>query len=101
VSDVEVTLNAEGFAELLKGLVPVMQRAGVRAQNKARQRCPVDTGRLHSSIEFEVGADETGVEMVLGSNVEYAPFVELGTSRMAPRPFLRSSISEVIAEGLK
>lgn len=30
--------------------------------------------------------------VVIGSALEYAPYVELGTSRMAPRPFLQNAI---------
>ncbi len=30
----------------------------------------------------------------IGTNVEYAPYVELGTSRMAARPFLRPAATE-------
>lgn len=35
-----------------------------------------------------------GVEGLVGTNVVYAPFLELGTSRMAPRPIWRRVLRE-------
>ena len=48
----------------------------------------VRTGRLRSSISWRVDADGTGLYADVGSAVEYAKYVELGTPRMAPRPYL-------------
>ena len=45
----------------------------------------VDTGILKGSITHETEKDYTRI----GTNVEYSTFVELGTVKMAPRPFLR------------
>lgn len=48
----------------------------------------VRTGRLRGSITWRLGQDELGLYADIGTNVEYGPYVELGTSRMAARPFL-------------
>jgi phage gpG-like protein len=40
------------------------------------------SGRLRSSITWSLGIDELGVFADIGSNVEYARFVELGTVNM-------------------
>ena len=45
----------------------------------------VRTGRLRNSITH--ARDDTSA--YVGTNVEYAAYVELGTSRMNPRPYLR------------
>ena len=50
----------------------------------------VDTGRLRSSMTYEV--DAPNKRTVVGTNVEYAPYVHEGTSRMAARPFLKNSL---------
>jgi HK97 gp10 family phage protein len=51
-----------------------------------------DTGRLRASISYEVDAQEmTGR---VGTNVLYGKFLELGTEKMAARPFLRSTLME-------
>ena len=50
------------------------------------------TGLLRNSIREEV--DEEEMTAIVGTNVEYGGFLELGTSRMEPRPFLTRTITE-------
>ena len=52
------------------------------------QKGIVDTGRFRGSVANEV--KEKAV--IIGSDVEYAPFLELGTSRMRARPSLKPAI---------
>lgn len=96
----DVSFNPAGLAELTAQVTALMARTGVRIQRKAKQKCPVDTGRLRSSIDTALDVSEEGIAVLVGTNVEYAPYVEFGTRFMAPRPFLRSSVTEVLAEGL-
>lgn len=46
----------------------------------------VDTGRLRNSITHAV--DEGDRSVAVGTNVSYAPYIELGTSRMGPWAYL-------------
>jgi HK97 gp10 family phage protein len=48
---------------------------GMTAEGYAVMKCPVDTGRLRNSITHTV---KDGVAYI-GTNVEYASYVELGT----------------------
>lgn len=50
----------------------------------------VQTGRLRASISHEV----TGVTARVGTNLEYGRYLELGTRKMAARPWLRRSLTE-------
>lgn len=52
----------------------------------------VRTGRLRSSISTTIGVDDLGLYCDVGSNVEYAGYVELGTRYMAARPYLRPAL---------
>lgn len=57
----------------------------------AKRRAPVRTGFLRSSIRAQE-ASEREVQITVGA--EYAKFVEFGTSRQAPRPYLRPTLNE-------
>ena len=59
---------------------------GGKAESYAKALCPVDTGNLRNSITHQQYDADTEI---IGTNVEYAPFVELGTVRMGARPYLR------------
>lgn len=69
-------------------------RVGLRVQSRARSLCPVDTGRLRSSLVMRKGRDGRGFYVEVGTNVSYAPFVEFGTSKMRARPFLLPAVAE-------
>ena len=56
-----------------------MRKATLLVQRSAKKKAPVDTGRLRASITPEVRAHGNDVWGVVGSNVKYAPFQELGT----------------------
>lgn len=69
-----------------------LEKIGLLAENYAAKKCPVDTGNLRASITYEVDTADNAV--YIGTNVEYAPYVELGTSRQKAQPFLRPAASE-------
>ena len=50
----------------------------------SKQMAPVDTGALRNSI----GVDVYPLQAVIGPTVNYAEFLEYGTSRMAPYAFM-------------
>jgi len=54
------------------------------------------TGHLRRSVTHEV--NNTKLFARIGTNVTYGRFLELGTKRMAPRPWLRRSLSETSAK---
>lgn len=54
-----------------------LAKCGFAAEGYAKRLCPVDTGNLRNSITHEVVDDEHAV--YIGTNNEYAAYVELGT----------------------
>lgn len=58
-----------------------LAKCGFTAEAYAKRLCPVVTGNLHNSITHEVVDDEHAV--YIGTNNEYAVYVELGTGKYA------------------
>ncbi len=74
-----------------KPMVDAMKQATMLVERDAKIFAPVDTGRLRASITSDIRVASSGllgkeVQGVVGSNVTYAPFMELGTGTFAGRP---------------
>lgn len=67
----------------------VLEVAGSMVEGTAVELCPYDTGYLRGSLTHEL----RGLSVFVGSPVFYAPYVELGTSRMAARSYLVAAIA--------
>ena len=82
--------------EVLKGLLGAVVRAltriGLSAEGYAKKECPVDTGNLRNSITHEVRQSDKAV--YIGTDVEYAAYVELGTTRTKAKPYLKPAATE-------
>ena len=52
----------------------------------AKSLAPVDTGTLRNSISTTIG--NGGLSAEIGPTVHYAPYLEYGTRRMAPQPYM-------------
>lgn len=62
----------------------------------AQQRVPVDTGATKNSIGADIATSGTTVQAVVGPTTHYAPYLEYGTRRMAPRPFMGPAADQVL-----
>lgn len=91
-----VTVNQDNTAQAAQGIESAigvaLEKIGLLAEGYAQIKCPVDTGNLRASITHEVDAGEKAV--YIGTNVEYAPYVELGTSKQKAQPYLRPAATE-------
>ena len=77
--------------ELEDAISKALWAIGATAEGYAKQKCPVDTGRLRNSITHE----EDNRSTYIGTNVEYASFVEFGTSRHpTPQPYIRPAATQ-------
>lgn len=83
--------NSDLFLNALPEQVErAMEAVGLQAERHAKEKCPVDTGRLRNSISHAT----QGNSAYIGTNVEYAPYVEMGTSRMSAKPYLKPAATE-------
>lgn len=80
--------------EVLEALESAKKRGleaiGLTAEGHAKKETPVDTGRLRNSISHETD-DEAAY---IGTNVEYAPYVELGARGRKGVHMLQRAASE-------
>ena len=67
-----------------------LEAIGLTAEGHAKKETPVDTGRLRNSISHATD-DEAAY---IGTNVEYAPYVELGARGRAGKHMLQRAASE-------
>lgn len=95
VGDVRVVLD-DAKVVVLIGLAAekAVQRRAAKIERAAKRYCPVDTGRLRSSITSETGEDGEGPFAIVGTDVEYAVHVEFGTNKMSAQSFLRRAVDE-------
>lgn len=112
----------------IRGLEAIGLAAEGHAKREITKQGAVDTGRLRNSITYALAGEFPhvkqyrayrrsegesrrkiyqyngkmpgirGTAVYIGSNVEYAPYVELGTVNMRARPFLRPAATEHAAE---
>ena len=91
----DVTIRSyrkERQAEIISGLQKGLEKVGLIVERQAKinvtQSPPshpqVQTGRLRSSITHNVSPGEVEI----GSNVVYSKYLEFGTSKMSPYPWL-------------
>ena len=85
-------IDSSGLVEELAKAAAIrgLEACGMTAETYAKQDCPVDTGRLRNSIAHTVNEEELAA--YIGSNVEYAPYQELGTATgVTAKHFLRNA----------
>ena len=108
--------NVKAFYDEFDAAVKkALEEMGIEAEAHAKEiiteKGAVDTGRLRNSITWAVGGESAHAAgysgtapkkdepcVYIGSNVEYAPWIENGTSRMKERPFLRPAVEDFADE---
>lgn len=118
MSDVKFTDNSDEVLNALEDAVGrALEAIGIQAESHAKANLTeagrVDTGRLRNSITHQVGgnagfsynySDDRGNNfsqkvgsthdnnsVYIGTNVEYAPYIEDGTSKITPTHYLKNA----------
>lgn len=95
--DVKITDNSDKFKSAMsKAKMAALEAIGLQAEGYAKKLCPVDTGNLRNSITHET--DENEQAAYIGTNVEYAAHVEMGTSKMGAQPYLKPAAADHSSE---
>jgi HK97 gp10 family phage protein len=101
---VHLVLNQHFIDELLNdpdgAVARDLTRRAINVESQAKLNASgrpgpnVDTGRLRSSITHQLDRrPEGGLVARVGTNVEYARYVEEGTDRAPPYPYLRPALA--------
>lgn len=101
--------SKEILSQLEKKIQNGLFAIGSTAEGYAKDGCPVDTGRLRNSITFatsghsssDIKSTPDDTEVVIGTNVNYAKYVELGEyqqHKTGAAHFLRNAIQNHINE---
>lgn len=96
-SEVSFTLtdnSKEVLEELLRKKELALEAIGMTAEGYAKTDTPVDTGRLRNSISHAVSGDSA----YIGSNVEYAPYIEMGARGRKAHHMLGKAATEHSSE---
>lgn len=83
----------------------ILEKIGEFVEGEAKDFCPVDTGDLRRSIKNVVVSDK---EVQIGTDIDYAHFVEFGTIKQQAQPYLtpafeanRNEIRRILEEGIR
>lgn len=89
--NIQIEDYSEEFLRELAVKVPAaLEECGLVAEGYAKRLCPVDTGNLRNSITHTLN----GNAEYIGTSVEYAPYVEMGTTRTRAQPFIKPSVAD-------
>jgi HK97 gp10 family phage protein len=79
------------FKAINKNFLP---KAGIEVQKEVvrtiNKKNIIDTARYINSVGFKVSGDQVSI----GTNVEYAPYLEYGTTKMPARPAFRPALDQ-------
>lgn len=100
-NDFSTLMEEAAFSQIERAL----EKVGLTAERYAKMACPVGTpestgkkgymgGTLRNSISHTYDKNTA----YIGTNVEYAPYVEMGTKKMEARPYLKPAIADHIQE---
>lgn len=101
-------IKVEGLKKLMRNtpdhlLSRPMRRfftsSAISVQRRSKTLAPIDTGRLRQSITYEIDGAGIPAWAKVGTNVEYAPYQEFGTSRgIRPKRFMRGGLEDSVGD---
>lgn len=98
----DIRIDSAKLQKYLANATPKVERAlqtaitkgTITAQGLARRASPVDTGRLRSSIFYEIRP----LFGSISTDTEYAVYVHDGTRHITGRPFMKEAADQVAGQ---
>lgn len=99
--DFSALIEEAAFSQIERAL----EKVGLTAERYAKIACPVGTpestgkkGYVGGTLRNSISHTHDKNTVYIGTNVEYAPYVEMGTKKMAARPYLGPAIVKHVQE---
>ena len=120
--NIQFTDNSKEVSDNIKAaLLRGLETCGLVAEGYAKKLAPVDTGLLRNSITYAISGEEAAIDayednegknkgfysgtapeessdktksVYIGTNVEYASMVEIGTLKADAQPFLKPAVND-------
>ncbi len=96
--EIKITSDAEKIlkkfnntATVEKDVSKLIKNTLHNIERDAKKQCPVDTGRLRGSITTNIISTYSGE---VGTNVEYAEYVEYGTRYQSAQPYFEPAVEK-------
>lgn len=81
-----IKIDRDALTKVFQGAaVKWANEMGQRVVNEAKAGCPVDTGRLRSSIAYTINLTPSTCELKVGSDLPYARYIVEGTGVYGPK----------------
>ena len=87
------------YADTETAILEVLGEYGPQVVQRAQSLCPVNTGALQNSIDFDI--DTAAEEIVIFSDMPYFPYVEFGTMYMPGHHMVEQAYTEYEPEILQ
>ena len=87
----DMSIFVENFSQALE---KEFEELAKDMTDEAKDKVPVDTGALQKSLEFKVNKEGNEVEIYFDAEnaEEYWHYVEFGTSKQMPQPYVRLAV---------
>lgn len=88
----KVKKNQQGIRTLKIDIEKFVMKVANDMKADAQKYCPVDTGKLQKSISIIKDDNKSDTDEIvynIGTDVDYAKFVEFGTKFQEEQPYLR------------